>query len=66
MWRYRLRIVLLSLGVAFGYGSAYSHFSRAHGRAHVHAYDRDCDPFSWLEQQPHKPEPHEAPAKNVH
>jgi hypothetical protein len=65
MWRHRLRIVLLSLGVALGYGSAYAHFSRAHRYARVHAYDHDCDPFSWLEQPPHKPEPHKATAKNV-
>jgi hypothetical protein len=32
MNRYRLRIVLLSLGVLFGFGSAFAHFS--HAREH--------------------------------
>lgn len=28
--RYRFKIVLLSLGVVFGYGSAFMHFKRGH------------------------------------
>jgi hypothetical protein len=31
MIRYRLRIVLLSMGVVLGFGSALFHFSRGHG-----------------------------------
>jgi hypothetical protein len=52
MDRYRLRIVLLSLGVLFGFGSAFAHFSgyRHHHRSHHH--HADC----WDERSA-KPEP---------
>jgi hypothetical protein len=37
---YRLRIVLLSLGVLFGFGSAFAHFSGYRGhRGHHHHHD---------------------------
>ena len=48
MFPYRLRVVLLSLGVLFGFGSGFSHLAGHHchhGRDYgYHAdYDRDVD-----------------------
>ena len=58
MWRYRLRIVLLSLGVLVGYGSGFAHLAHRHGRFD-HRY-HDCPHWSWFDT-----EPHQAPAKKV-
>ncbi|MET0343205.1 MAG: hypothetical protein ABW252_19510 [Polyangiales bacterium] len=48
MNRYRMRVVLLSLGVLFGYGSAFAHVGhhdRDPDRAHRHAHCHGDDPF---------------------
>lgn len=46
--RIPLRIVLLSLGVLFGFGSAFAHGVHSHGhhgdgRSHCHHDDRPCE-----------------------
>jgi hypothetical protein len=43
MTRYQLRIVLLALGVVFGYGSAVAHGFRHHDDSHHHRHDRCSD-----------------------
>jgi hypothetical protein len=43
MTRYQLRIVLLALGVVFGYGSAIAHGFRHHDTSHHHHHDRCSD-----------------------
>jgi hypothetical protein len=40
MGRYRLRIVLLSLGVVLGYGSAVAHFTHWHGYGYGYGHCR--------------------------
>ena len=48
MVRHRLKIVLLSLGVVFGYGSALAHFTHWHGYDygwHGHCHDHRSDGF---------------------
>jgi hypothetical protein len=41
MFGYRLRIALLSLGVLFGFGSAFGHFAHRHGDYHHHECGSD-------------------------
>ena len=41
MLRYRVKIGLLALGVALGYGHAFAHFTRGHGHAGSCAHDWD-------------------------
>ena len=46
MRNYRLRVVLLSLGALFGFGSGIAHMSHRHDHCHSrHArdYHADCD-----------------------
>jgi hypothetical protein len=43
MTRYQLRIVLLALGVVFGYGSAIAHGFRHHDGSHHNHHDRCSD-----------------------
>ena len=45
MDRYHLRIVLLGLGVVFGYGSAIAHFvhHRGHDHSFRHHWHEHCD-----------------------
>jgi hypothetical protein len=47
MDRYRLRIVLLSLGVILGYGSAAAHFARWHAW-HDHRYEHAPCHHDWF------------------
>lgn len=44
---YRLRIVLLSLGVLFGFGSAFAHF-----KGHHHHHDCGDEPAARPERAP--------------
>ena len=41
MRAYPLRVVLLSLGVLFGFGSGFAHLSHGHRHHHCHAHERD-------------------------
>lgn len=43
MSRYHLRLLLLGLGVVFGYGSAIAHFGHHHGHHH---FRKHCDEHS--------------------
>ena len=45
MFRYRARIVVLSLGVLFGYAAAYRHIT--HGYGHGHGPWRDGNHECW-------------------
>jgi hypothetical protein len=40
MFRYRFRIVVLSLGVLFGYASGYRHLVHGHSHGHGHGEHR--------------------------
>jgi hypothetical protein len=45
MRRFPLRVVLLALGVLFGYGSAFAHMGHhhgCHGHAHSACHQHDC------------------------
>jgi hypothetical protein len=44
---YRARIVLLSLGVLFGFGSAIAHFSRGHDYSRHGSWDGPCQERHW-------------------
>jgi hypothetical protein len=55
---YRTKIVLLALGVVFGYGSAIAH--AAHWHAYHHAHCHDGEHF-WSDDEPD----HRAPPKKV-
>jgi len=41
MQNYRLRVVLLSLGVLFGFGSGFASLSHRHDRCDYHHHGRD-------------------------
>lgn len=58
MRRYRWKIVLLSLGVVLGYGSAVAHL--VHGRGHLSRHLRNSEPCSWFD-----PEPQQEAAKKL-
>ena len=63
MFRYRFRIVLLSLGVLFGYGSAYRHLTHGYGHDHGHGWrDGGHECWHWPgEDQAHEPSPGPGP-----
>ena len=55
--RYRMKVVLLALGVVLGYGSAIAHAARWHGY-----HDMHCRGGSWWDQDNAE---HGAPPKKV-
>jgi hypothetical protein len=53
MRRYRLRIVLLSLGVLFGFGSAFHHMAHGDHCHHGDHHDRErAGHWEWREDHP--------------
>jgi len=68
MFRYRARIVVLSLGVLFGYAAAYRHLTHGHGHGHGHPPWRDGNHECWhwpgeghSDKPGRGPGPHSAP-----
>jgi hypothetical protein len=67
MGRYRLRIVLLSLGVVLGYGSAVAHFMHWHGYGYGYGHGH-CRHDHWSDGHPDRPwqdDSHGSPPKSV-
>jgi hypothetical protein len=42
MWRYRLKVILLALGVVLGYGSALHHHGHCHPHFMQHLHGENC------------------------
>ena len=65
MWRYRLKVGLLALGVVLGYGSALHHHGYGHGPLMRHLHGDSC---SWPFHEGHAPAnaPTQDPGKPLH